>query len=33
MLQEIVDVTELVTSKIYTQDEFNEMEESLYQNK
>ena len=26
MLQEIVDVTELVTSKIYTQDEFNEME-------
>lgn len=27
MLQAIVDVTELVTSKIYTQDEFNEMEE------
>ena len=26
MLQEIIDVTELVTSKIYTQDEFNEME-------
>ena len=26
MLQEIVDVTELATSKIYTQDEFNEME-------
>jgi len=26
MLQEIVDVTELVTSKIYTQDEFNDME-------
>ena len=29
MLQEIVDVTELVTSKIYTQDEFNDME-SVY---
>ena len=26
MLQEIIDVTELVTSKTYTQDEFNEME-------
>ena len=26
MLQEIVDVTELVTSKIHNQDEFNEME-------
>jgi hypothetical protein len=26
MLQEIIDVTELVTSKIYTQDEFNEMQ-------
>ena len=26
MLQEIVDVTELATSKIYTQDEFNDME-------
>ena len=26
MLQEIVDVTELVTLKIYNQDEFNEME-------